>query len=949
MRFKQPLYHITLILLLWIGSNYLWNTSVLMAQGFNFGRNKIQYTKFNWQVLNTAHFDIYYYPEMRDIAEKGAQFAEESYAFLETKFNFSVTKRIPLIFYSSHLHFEQTNVTPGFIPEGVGGFFEFIKNRVVIPGNGDLNQFRHVIRHELVHVFMHRKILNLSRRYDTLDLSYPPLWFVEGLAEFWSTDWDAKGEMVLKDAVLNNYNVGLENIYVINGTFTMYKIGQNVLQYIADNYGEDKILRLLENTWRFDRFEQCFQDVLGMNYREFDQGYLYYLKKKYYPKLADEDYNVHVDETIVRKGYNFKPVYYTQDGNDYVIFTGNRTGYSSIYMRPLEALKLKENEHVETLVQGEATSDFESFHLFDSKIDVTKDGRIAFSAKSGETDALFIFDVKKHEILSKHYFDGIVGIISPNWSPNGRDITFSGLSVSGYNDIYIFNSETGQLQKLTDDIYNDLDPVWSPDGKQIAFASDRTEFGEEGATNIFLYSISNGKLSYLTYGKEADKTPSFSPDGRYLTYTSDRSGTDNIYLIIDPLTTIDNDKPVQMLQMTNYVGSTFDPSWTSSGGLLYSTFENMSFQIRYSPDFLKNEVKAKVIVQKIIPVRDKQWTFENIPAGDVDSSAAYVRKYDLDFAQTQVSQDPIYGTTGGALFSISDMLGNDIYYFMIYNNAQSSGDFWKSFNVAATKVSLGERVNYAIGLYRFAGYYYNPEDSYYYEESIGSQFTVSYPFSQFTRLDYNQLFTYSDKNWFVDKRRYAYLNSSYISYIHDNSIWMQTGPIDGDRINITFGNTYDFAFSKVNYLTGLIDLRKYFRLSTRTAYAVRIMSLFNEGKEIRQFYFGGSWDLRGYRRWSLRGKRLFLISQEYRFPLADLVGIRFPFGSIGLSGIRGAMFFDTGNAWNDKLEGLKGSFGGGLRFNFAGFIVLRWDVGRTTDFKHISGHTFSHFFFGWDF
>ena len=110
--------------------------SVASAQFFYFGRNKIQYTDFEWHVLKTQHFDIYYYPEMQALAERGAYFAEESYKLLETKFNHTLNSRVPLIFYSSHLHFEQTNTTGGFIPEGVGGFFEFLKGRVVIPADG---------------------------------------------------------------------------------------------------------------------------------------------------------------------------------------------------------------------------------------------------------------------------------------------------------------------------------------------------------------------------------------------------------------------------------------------------------------------------------------------------------------------------------------------------------------------------------------------------------------------------------------------------------------------------------------------------------------------------------------------------------------------------------------------------------------------------------------------
>jgi hypothetical protein len=920
-----------------------------IAQGFHFGRNKVQYTPFDWQVLKTKHFDIYYYPEMKDLAEKGARFAEESYSVLETKFNYSVARRIPLIFYSSHLHFQQTNVTPGFIPEGVGGFFEFMKGRVVIPSNGDLYSFKHVIRHELVHVFMHGKIIQGYNAHNQIDASYPPLWFVEGLAEFWSTSWDAKGEMVLKDAVLNNYVVGLEGMNAILGTFTMYKVGQDILEYISANYGEDKILLMLENLWKHDHFEDCFKEVLGMNYRQFDKEYLYNLKKRFYPLLADEDYNDQVDETIVRDGYNFKPVFYRKDNTDYVVFLGNKTGYSSIYMRPMEPLQLNQDEDEELLIKGEASSDFEAFHIFDSKIDVNQDGLLTFTSKSGETDVLYIFDINSRKIISKHKFENLVGILSPSWSPDGSMIAFSGLNISGYKDIYLLYPETGKLVQLTNDIYDDNDPSWSPDGKYLTFSSDRTDFGVEGAANIFLMNVDSGQLYFLTYGKQTDHGPVFSPNGKYIAYTSDYTGSDNIYLLKDPIESIKNTEPVKMLKMSSYVGSTFDPAWTDDGGLLYGTFESMRFQIRLNPDFINQIDEAEIIKQDLAPNKNRHWTYANLSDSKIEARKPYVNKYDLDFAQTQVAQDPIFGTSGGALLSFTDLLGNDQYYFLLYNNARTTSDFWKSFNVAVTKVSLGDRVNYALGVFRFAGYYYNPQDAYYYEENIGTQFVVSYPLSQFTRIDYNQTISYSDKDWFFQKRRQAYLNSSYISFVHDNSIWTYTGPIDGERINITFGNTFDFAFSQVGYLTGLIDLRKYFRTSRRTAYAVRLLSLFNEGKEIRQFYFGGSWDLRGYQRWSLRGKRIFLLSQELRFPMIDLVGLRFPFGSIGFNAIAGALFVDAGNAWNDEWDGLKGSFGLSIKFPLANVLVLRWDIGRKTDFKTISGYTFSHFFFGWDF
>ena len=75
----------------------------VFSQWYYYGRNKVQYTDFDWYILKTEHFDIYYYPEMEVLAEKGASFAEESFRYLENKFNFTINRRIPLIFYSSPL------------------------------------------------------------------------------------------------------------------------------------------------------------------------------------------------------------------------------------------------------------------------------------------------------------------------------------------------------------------------------------------------------------------------------------------------------------------------------------------------------------------------------------------------------------------------------------------------------------------------------------------------------------------------------------------------------------------------------------------------------------------------------------------------------------------------------------------------------------------------------
>lgn len=923
------------------------------SQWFYFGRNKVQYTNFDWHILKTDHFDIFYYQDMEELAEQGAHFAESAYQYLENKFNFTVNRRIPLILYSSHLHFEQTNVTPAFVPEGVGGFFEFMKGRVVIPSDGNINRFRKVIYHELVHVFMHSKIYFVNKEHARFEGTYPPLWFTEGLAEYWSSGWDAQAEMVLRDAVLNNYIVPLTRMYQINGTFMMYKEGQAILQYIGQRYGEEKVLLLMENIWKYSKFADVFRDVIGKSYPEFDREWIYYLKKKYYPLLKTRDFSLMVTKTIVKEGYNFKPAYYRdKQGKEKVVFVGNRTGYSNIYMKDLKQEKFKEREKLKTLVKGERTSDFESFHLFSSKIDVDKSGNLTFSAKSGENDALYVYNIPRGKILYKFQWKDVVGISSPSFSPDGKRIVFSGLDFGGRQDLFLLTIASGELVRLTNDYYEDSAPAFSPNGRQIVFSSDRTKFGEDWKYNLFVYNLDNGLTYYLTTGPYQDHTPVWSPDGRYIAFTSDRDTSLNIW-VADVSKVPEWDalsyRKIKLHKISNFTNAAFDPEWAGDNRILFAAYENNRFQIRMIDDVSGKVQKPFQLAANRPLFGQRHWHFPRLAGSKVHARLQYKKKYSLDFAQTQVSQDPFWGTTGGAMLAFTDLLGNDQYYLLIYNNSQTRSEFIKSFNFALTKVSLEKRMNYGYGLFRFAGRYFNFKDGFFYEDRVGGFFTISYPFSQFNRLEFNTNLSYSDKDVFGLYRRFAILTSNSVSFVSDNSIWWYTGPIDGHRYNITLANTYDLRWSNVNYYTLLVDLRQYVRLNRQFTYAIRFLTLLNEGKETRWYYLGGSWDLRGYRRWSVRGEKIALISQELRFPFIDYLGINFPFGGIGFRAIRGALFLDAGNAWNDRLDGLLGSAGMGVRMNLGGVLVLRLDVGRTTNFKRFTSSWFTQFFFGWDF
>ncbi len=83
------------------------------AQAQYFGRNKVQYKDFEFEVLKTEHFDIYFYPEEREASEQVGRMAERWYARFSQLFNHQMQTRQPLVLYASHPDFEQTNVVGG--------------------------------------------------------------------------------------------------------------------------------------------------------------------------------------------------------------------------------------------------------------------------------------------------------------------------------------------------------------------------------------------------------------------------------------------------------------------------------------------------------------------------------------------------------------------------------------------------------------------------------------------------------------------------------------------------------------------------------------------------------------------------------------------------------------------------------------------------------------------
>jgi hypothetical protein len=172
-----------------------------------FGRNKVQYRSFDFEVIKTEHFDVYYYPVERQAAVDAARMVERSYGRLSRLLQHEFRERKPLIVYASHTDFQQTNALSSFIDESTGGVTEALKSRMIMPFTGSYAEFDHVMTHELVHAFQYDVIFRRGVMTDASPFGARlPLWFMEGMAEYLSIGViDPHTQSWLRDATLSGY------------------------------------------------------------------------------------------------------------------------------------------------------------------------------------------------------------------------------------------------------------------------------------------------------------------------------------------------------------------------------------------------------------------------------------------------------------------------------------------------------------------------------------------------------------------------------------------------------------------------------------------------------------------------------------------------------------------------------------------------------------------------
>ncbi len=829
-----------------------------------FGRNKVQFRTFDFQVLRTEHFDIHFYPAARENAERVGRMSERWYARLSQLFEHELSSRQPIVLYASHPDFEQTNVIGGLIDEGTGGVTEGLKRRVVLPLTGTISETDHVLGHELVHAFQYDISASTPGGGPGGGISRLPLWLVEGMAEYFSIGpVDPHTAMWLRDAMRREALPRIKDLD--RGTFFPYRWGQAVLAYIGGTYGDRTVVDVYYDALRTGAPIPSIVDATGVGEEELSAAWHAEINRQFEPVVRDAVRARSIGRRLSTgdergTATNVSPSI-SPDGR-YVVYFSSRNLFSmDLYLAETATGRI-----VRKLVDTTFDQHYTSLQFINSAGSWSADSRqfVLGAVRDGRA-VLSILDVENADVVREIDVPEVGEIVNPAWSPDGRTIAFSA-NVGGSSDLFTYDLDASALNRLTEDAYADLQPAWSPDGRRLAFVTDRFTTDLEtlsgGEYRLAVLDIETGRPTQVaTFDVGKSINPQWNADGTRLFFVSDRSGISNVYTVgvgsgaVSQVTTL----------ASGASGITaLSPAISSASGahrLVVSVYEDDGYHIYLidQPERLAgNQPSASTPASRLqaatLPPVQRDMSLMRMladPATGLPDSPGEVTPYNAGLSLDFVTQPYVsagidrFGTSvgGGIAFRFSDMLGNHNLFAQISADTFGSGlsDLAQNTGAVLAYTNLTRRWNWGVVLEQspnIAGGYVAGEtlvngEPAFIDQTIlqrqvnrGISGILAYPFSRATRLEFGGGFTRasfeeeiqtlavsqvtgevlideSETNSLADPLSFSSVNAA---LVNDTSIFGATSPVAGSRSRFEVSPT----FGDLRMTSALADYRHYF-------------------------------------------------------------------------------------------------------------------------------------------
>jgi len=513
-------------------------TGFAQVNTVEFGKNRVQFKKFQWQYYQTDNFNTYFSENGMPLAKFVAQIAEKELPSIEQFVEYGLQRRGNIIIYNHFNDLEQSNIGLSLDWQTTGGVTKLVNNKMIVYYNGDHHNLRIQVRQGLARILVDNVLFGddlgeFATNQALLDL---PKWLVDGYVEYVADPWNTQLDDQLKSAMLSGR---YKNFY----QFAYEKpnlAGHAFWYYIAERYKKENVTYFL---------------YLSRVYRNLNSASNRIAKKKFKALLRDfMTYQEDLYAKDIRGRRNFprgtvSVVEEVRPNKDFIRFTANPAPRSQTYavveyINGVNCVVLYENyiNRKVLLKNGIRNKEGEINPNYPLLAWDGKGTRLAVMYWDKGKIKLFVYDVLRRYKPINITLPQFEQVQSMQFMLDANTLLLSAVR-KGQSDVYVFKMDKESLDQITNDVYDDLDAsfVAFPGKTGIIYASNRPNAQSAGADtalpggqyNIFLINNwSNNEfrqVSQLTALKYGDARYPSQYNGTHFTFVSDENGIGNRY------------------------------------------------------------------------------------------------------------------------------------------------------------------------------------------------------------------------------------------------------------------------------------------------------------------------------------------------------------------------------------------------------------------------------------
>lgn len=496
-----------------------------------FGRNRIQYKKFEWQYLSSENFDVYYYDNRRKVAQEAIQYLESEFDRITDLIGYPPYLKTKVFLYNSVTEKQQSNVGLAETMFHVGGETEFIQPYVEIAHPGNLDEFKEELIYKMSDLMVNEMMFggSLKDMFQNAVLLNLPEWFIEGAslyaAKGWSNEMD---DYVRQLVVTKKVNRALR----LKGPEAGL-VGQSIWNYIVEKYGKSSVSNILNYTRVIRNEQKSVLITLGIPFRQLIADWKqFYLAQE--QKIA-QSYISPADSSRFSPRHNkttiFPTVKISPDGKK-IAYAENDRGKFVIKVKSLE------NGREATILSGGNKVIKQDVDFRVPLISWADPNTLGVIGVKHGGYVFWLYDLNTKSKLPRE-LERFSNVRSFDFSGNGRLIVLSA-DFEGQNDLFLLSSRRDRTRRLTNDLFDDLDPSFIPNTNRIVFSSNRTTDSVNTSFkgyrnlspvyNLFTYDLDSTEnmVNKLTNTVSKDIRPIAIDEDTFF-YLSDQRGILNLF------------------------------------------------------------------------------------------------------------------------------------------------------------------------------------------------------------------------------------------------------------------------------------------------------------------------------------------------------------------------------------------------------------------------------------